>query len=200
MYLLLLEQSCKCEANLYGGHTAGERQRWHAYCIKNLLDNEFHRAEKGGLGAVQTHRNHNPCRNTRRTNTPKASSKVRTISNRVFRPSLESTRPPRETTRPSSSRMALADLVVSRGPAITPEPATPVISDCQGSREIFFCFANRTGGETMADQRSRGGQKQVIGKQPNAQQKQSVQGTQQRPAEGQPGGPKQKGKSGRDQK
>jgi len=52
----------------------------------------------------------------------------------------------------------------------------------------------------MADQRSRGGQKQATGKQPNAQQKQSVQGTQQRPAEGQPGGPKQKAKSGRDRK
>lgn len=52
----------------------------------------------------------------------------------------------------------------------------------------------------MADQRSRGGKKEATGKQPNAQRHQSVQGTQKRPAEGQPGGPKQKAKSGRDQK
>lgn len=49
----------------------------------------------------------------------------------------------------------------------------------------------------MADQRRRGGQKEATGKQPNAQRRQSVQGTYPRPAEGQPGGPKQKPKSSR---
>ncbi len=52
----------------------------------------------------------------------------------------------------------------------------------------------------MADQRRRGGQKEATGKQPNAQRRQSVEGTHPRPAEGQPGGPKQKSKNGRDQK
>jgi hypothetical protein len=49
----------------------------------------------------------------------------------------------------------------------------------------------------MADQRSRGGQKVATGRQPNAQRRQSVQGSQRRPAEGQPGGLKQKPKSNR---
>jgi hypothetical protein len=52
----------------------------------------------------------------------------------------------------------------------------------------------------MADQQSRGGKKVATGRQPQAQQKQGVGGTQARPAEGQPGGPKPKSKSGRDQK
>ena len=52
----------------------------------------------------------------------------------------------------------------------------------------------------MADQRSRRGKKEGTGKQPNAQRKQSVQGTQQRPAKGQPGSPKPTSKSGRDRK
>jgi hypothetical protein len=49
----------------------------------------------------------------------------------------------------------------------------------------------------MADQRSRGGKKEGTGKQPDAQKQQSVRGTTPRPPEGQPGGPKQKAKSGR---
>jgi hypothetical protein len=49
----------------------------------------------------------------------------------------------------------------------------------------------------MADQRSRGGHKQGTGRQPNAQRRQSVQGTHERPAEGKPGGPKPKAKSSR---
>ncbi len=52
----------------------------------------------------------------------------------------------------------------------------------------------------MADQRSRGGKKEATGKQSSAQRQQSVEGVQARPAEGQPGGPKQKAKSGRDHK
>jgi len=52
----------------------------------------------------------------------------------------------------------------------------------------------------MADQRNRGGKKEATGKQPHAQQQQGVGGDKPRPAEGQPGGPKQKSKSGRDQK
>ena len=52
----------------------------------------------------------------------------------------------------------------------------------------------------MADQRSRGGKKQATGKQPHAQQKQGVEGSQARPAQGQPGGPKPPSKSGRDRK
>lgn len=51
----------------------------------------------------------------------------------------------------------------------------------------------------MADQRNRGGKKEGTGKQANAQH-QGVGGDQKRPAEGQPGGPKQKSKSGRGQK
>jgi hypothetical protein len=52
----------------------------------------------------------------------------------------------------------------------------------------------------MADQRSRGGKKEGTGKQENAQRPQGVEGVKPRPAEGQPGGPKEKSKSGRDQK
>lgn len=52
----------------------------------------------------------------------------------------------------------------------------------------------------MADQRSRGGKKEATGRQPHAQQQQGVSGDKPRPAEGQPGGPKEKSKSGRDQK
>jgi len=50
----------------------------------------------------------------------------------------------------------------------------------------------------MADQGSRGGKKEATGKQPHAQQQQGVEGSKPRPAEGQPGGPKEKSKSGRD--
>jgi hypothetical protein len=49
----------------------------------------------------------------------------------------------------------------------------------------------------MADQRSRGGKKQGTGKQQEAQKQQGTETTKPRPAEGQPGGPKQKPKSGR---
>jgi hypothetical protein len=49
----------------------------------------------------------------------------------------------------------------------------------------------------MADQRSRGGKKEATGRQPNAQRQQGVNTTRPRPAEGQPGGPKPKSKSGR---
>lgn len=52
----------------------------------------------------------------------------------------------------------------------------------------------------MADQRSRGGKKEATGKQPHAQQQQNVKSSEERPAEGQPGGPKQKAKGGRDHK
>jgi len=51
----------------------------------------------------------------------------------------------------------------------------------------------------MADQQNRGGKKQGAA-QPQPQQQQGVGGAKPRPPEGQPGGPKEKGKSGRDSK
>jgi hypothetical protein len=51
----------------------------------------------------------------------------------------------------------------------------------------------------MADQRSRGGKKEGTGRQPDAQKHQGL-GTASRPPAGQPGGPKEPGKSGRDNK
>ena len=60
----------------------------------------------------------------------------------------------------------------------------------------------------MADQRNRGGKKQGAGRQKNAQAHEGVrdrpdhegtEGVPRRPAEGQPGGPKPKSKSGRGQ-
>ena len=57
----------------------------------------------------------------------------------------------------------------------------------------------------MADQRNRGGKKQGTGRQKDAGQtlgvhdREGAEGTAKRPPEGQPGGPKQPGKSGRGQ-
>jgi hypothetical protein len=60
----------------------------------------------------------------------------------------------------------------------------------------------------MADQRNRGGKKRDTGRRENAQGRQGVrdrpdragtEGVPRRPAEGQPGGPKPKSKSGRGQ-
>jgi hypothetical protein len=49
----------------------------------------------------------------------------------------------------------------------------------------------------MADQWNRGGKKQGTGQQGDTQKQQGVNTTTPRPPEGQPGGPTQKGKSGR---
>ena len=52
----------------------------------------------------------------------------------------------------------------------------------------------------MADQQNRGGKKQGAEQPDDRRQHQGVDPAKPRPAEGQPGGPKEKGKSGRDRK
>lgn len=52
----------------------------------------------------------------------------------------------------------------------------------------------------MADQQSRGGKKEATGRQPDAQKQQGAGGGHPRPGVGQPGGPKEPGKSDRDKK
>ena len=52
----------------------------------------------------------------------------------------------------------------------------------------------------MADQRSRGGKKQSTGRQANSQGQQGLQTIKGRPSVGQPGGPKQPSRRGRDER
>lgn len=52
----------------------------------------------------------------------------------------------------------------------------------------------------MADQRNRGGKKQATGRQETAQHRQGAGAARRRAGEGQPGGPKEKSKSGRSKK
>jgi hypothetical protein len=85
-------------------------------------------------------------------------------------------------------------------PATMLAPATVVINKVNGERPASAGRSPSERSAVMADQRSRGGKKEATGKQPHAQQQQNVKSSEERPAEGQPGGPKQKSKSGRDHK